>query len=387
MRCLVCSSSDPDSPCCFHPGRRCFKHGLGARDDYQSVYEWTCCGRRAKTEAGADGHDVLPPYAPGCASPGSHLWSARILLAASEGQLEICRQTAKLLADDGFVVRVETIADARSTATEGHACVLAAPQHEDSAAALEWIDKVRSTIDAPWVLLANADTHSESVRTQTFRASDPHALREAVMGGVRAWHGRLPGSPYPIFLSYRRTDHAMASVINRFMPSWFDQDVLQPGVDWAAEIEVGIRSSQLFMMLLRGTVPGDAYVWRELDLAIRHSRPLAIIAFADEGIQALDRCHIPARSMQRSIIRHPGRDGTVPYELYRAGDESRPVLYFPDMQTQLGWPLESRDGSLFDTPRTTEFLSLIRDFPKYQFYSNQQHIPLLSLIHARTTTL
>jgi hypothetical protein len=181
-------------------------------------------------------------------------------------------------------------------------------------------------------------------------------------------------------------DSAVATTINRFMTSWWDHAVLRPGVDWASEIEVGIRNCKLFALLLRGEVPADSYIWRELDLAVRHERPIAVLAFQDEGDLVLDRCGIRSKDVQFCKLSKPPESESLQrqsFRLWRVGTETRPLLCFPDLQAQLGWPENSDSRYDYDTPGTVELLSLLRDYPNYRLYSTDPWVPIWRLMTPR----
>lgn len=382
MRCLVCKSSHNESVCTFHPGNRFHVYTTGARDDYRDVYSWTCCAKyELSTVEG--GHDVPPPFSPGCTNAGSHLEAARILLVCSPGQLALATSCAEVLAEEGFEVSQSSIRSAAQKGLKDFACVAVLPDLSDAVAALQLVDAVRATERPPWMIVFNVDPKSVEARTQMAAANSVHLLREAIVGGVRSWHGQLKESPYNIFLSYRRIDVAIATTIHRFMGSWWDRAALRPGVDWASEIEVGISSCKLFALLLRGDIPTDSYIWRELDLALQHERPIAVLAFQNEGEQVLDRCGIRSEDVQSCELSKPLRhefDRRRPFRLLRAGTEARPFMCFANLQTQLTWPESSDSMYDYDTPNTVELLSLLRDYPNYRLYSTDPWVPIWNLL-------
>lgn len=384
MRCLVCESSDDGGVCSFHPGNRFFVHTMGARDDYRDVYSWTCCAGSERSTV-EEGRDVPPSFSPGCTNAGSHLHAARILLAFSPSRLALATSCAEALSREGFDVSQSSIGLAAREDFGDFACVAILPDTSDGATALQLVDAARALAHPPWMIVCNVDPTSVNARVQMAAVQDVQHLRETIVGGVRSWHGQLKESPFGIFLSYRRVDAVIATTIHRFMPSWWDRAALHPGVDWASEIEVGIRSCRLFVLLLRGDIPADSYIWRELDLALQYERPLAILGFRNEGDQLLERCGILAEDLQPCEIGKPRHElgRRQPLRLLRAGTETRPFMYFSNLQAQLAWPEGSCSVDDYDTPNTVELLSLIRDYPDYRLYSTDPWVPIWSLMRPR----
>ena len=382
MRCLVCKSTQHDTACSFHPGNRFQVHTTGARDDYRDVYSWTCC---AKSEVSIveNGHDVPPSFSPGCTTAGSHLDGARILLISSPSKSAPATSCAERLAQEGFEVIQCSFLSATREGLNGVACVGFLPDVGDAATAFHLADAVRGTAQPPWMVVCNVDPEAVETRMQIAATDSVEGLFEAIVGAVRSWHGQLTRSPYDIFLSYRRKDAAIAKTINRFMPSWWDRAVLRPGVDWASEIEVGISSCRLFALLLRGDVPTDSYIWRELELAVQHERPIAVLAFRGEGEEVIDRCGIRPEDLEPCQLTEPPRNSLLPrrtFRLLRAGTETRPIMYFPSLQAQLRWPDASDSPYDYDTPDTVGLLCLLRDYPNYRLYSTEPWIPVWNLI-------
>jgi hypothetical protein len=233
------------------------------------------------------------------------------------------------------------------------------------------------------MMVCNVDPEAVETRVQIAAADRVELLFEAIVGAVRSWHGQLTRSPYAMFLSYRRKDAPIAQTINRFMTSWWDHAVLRPGVDWASEIEVGITSCSLFVLLLRGDIPTDSYIWRELELAVQHEKPIAVLAFGDEGEEVIDRCGIRPKDLEPCELAEPPRDSLLPgrtFRLLRAGTETRPIMYFPNLQAQLEWPDASDSPYDYDTPNTVGLLSLLRNYPSYRLYPTEPWIPIWNLI-------
>jgi len=167
------------------------------------------------------------------------------------------------------------------------------------------------------------------------------------------------------------------------MTIWWDDAVLRPGVDWASEVEVGISSCRLFALLLRGDIPTDSYIWRELELAVQHKSPIAVLAFGDEGKEVIDRCGIRPEDRKPCELAEPLRDSVLQRRTFwvlRAGTEARPIMYFHNLHAQLVWPDASDNPYDYDTPDTVGLLSLLRDYPNYRRYSTQPWIPVWNLI-------
>jgi hypothetical protein len=233
------------------------------------------------------------------------------------------------------------------------------------------------------MLVCNVDPEVVETRVQIAAAETVDLLFEAIVGAVRSWHGQLARSPYDIFLSYRRRDAAIAQTINRFMPSWWDRAVLRPGVDWASDIEVGISRCKLFVLFLRGDIPTSSYIWRELELARQHEKPIVILGFWSEGEEVIERCEILPKDLELCELAEPARDSLLPrrsFRLQRAGTETRPIMHFSRLQAQLGWPDSSDSPYDYDTPDTIGLLALLRHYPNYRRYSNEPWVPIWNLI-------
>jgi len=381
VRCIICQQSQPDVPCSLHPGNRVFAHGLPSWENYDSVYEWTCCARRERSTTGEGGLEVLPPFSPGCTAASGHLYRAKLLFVTSEASRALASDCASKLREQGFDVAQRSFVDFAPGDMNGSACVVLLPGAEESAAAFQLAETGRASVESPWIMVCNLDPTIANTRLHIASAKHDEALLGAVLAGVRAWHGRLAGSRYKIFLSYRRSEMAVATTIHRFMTCWWDQAVLQPGVDWTAEIEVGIRSCSLFTLLLRGEIPNDSYVWRELDHATRHERPIAIFAFGEEGNFAVARCGMRIADFEPCTVAHPSRGSHERvYRVLRGGNVSRPVLCFPSLREQLDWPAASQNHFDYDTRAAVGLLALIREFPLYEPYSNRTGIPIWDLL-------
>lgn len=379
MRCIVCQQSQPDAPCSLHPGNRVLAHGLPSWEDYDSVYEWTCCAKRERSTTKEGGEEVLPPFSPGCTAALGHVYQAKVLFVTSEVSRELAFNCGSKLRVHGFDIAQRSFVDFTSEDMNGSACVVLLPGAEESVAAFQLAETSRTSGESPWIMVCNLDPTLANTRLHIASAKQDEALRDAVLAGVRAWHGRLTRSNYKIFLSYRRSEMAVARTIHRFMPCWWDQAVLQPGVDWTAEIEVGIRNCSLFTLLLRGDIPNDSYVWRELDHATRHERPIAIFAFGEEGDLAMARCGMRITDFEACTVAHRHRPDRV-YRVLRGGSASRPVLCFPNLREQLQWPAASQNHFDYDRPAAVSLLALLRDFPIYQFYTKDAPIQIWDLL-------
>src|SRR6185436_12521969 len=105
--------------------------------------------------------------------------------------------------------------------------------------------------------------------------------------------------------------------------------------------------------------------------------------FRGEGKEVIDRCGIRPEDLEPCELAEPLRDSLFrrrTFRLLRAGTEARPIMYFPNLQAQLGWPDASHSPYDYDTSDTVELLSLLRDYPNYRLYSTEPWIPVWNLI-------
>jgi len=369
MPCLVCGSTTTSDPCSFHPGKPNYTQSTDGRNDHRDVYRWSCCGQYALSEIKA-GSDVSPEHAPGCITATTHLTAAPILISHSSSRSDLAHASGASLRDMGFDVALSPM-DAPSRADHsGYACVAIIPEEADALSAIDMADGVRASTRPPWVIVFSA-RDAVHARTQTSSLNRADEVSSAISRGVRMHHGHLETSPFNVFLSYRRADTPVAAAINKRLSSWWDQHVLSPGVDWASEIDLGIRACSLFVVLFRGDVPPESYVWRELDLAIKYERSIAILAFEDEGQAALLRCGISRDMLEWCELRAPWFPDREAFLVGRHSSGERSILYFRRLGSQLQWPPNSERADEYDTSLAISFLNTLRDFPRYRFYSNE----------------
>ncbi len=365
MHCLVCGGSSPNDACSFHPGNLSYVQTTDGRFDYRDVYRWSCCNQNSLSEVVA-GSDVRPEHAPGCTTAPMHMPVAPILVCYSAGRLIFVEECVAALREMAFDVAMAEFDAVNENDLSDWACVVMIPEKSSAQRALELAETMRSHARPPWIIVLNASGSAQG-RTQATAAEHVGQACDAICHGVRMYHGRVDKSPFNIFLSYRRADTFVATIINRFLPSWWDQHVLSPGVDWASEIEVGIRECGLFVLLMKGDLPADSYVWRELDLAIKHRRSIAILAFEDEGQPVLSRCGTSREALEWCRFNPPfyRREQPLMVGRHSSGDQS--ILYFNRLTAQLNWPLDSRDEWAYSNAR--DLLTPLRDFPRFRFYS------------------
>jgi hypothetical protein len=355
---------------------------MGARDDYSDAYLWTCCAKPERSTV-ENSRDVPPPFSPGCTTAASHLNAARILLISSPSKAATASSCGDTLAGMGFEVGQRSFSAAAREDFDGSACAVFLPDDNDLDGAIHFVNAASGTPTSPWMLVCNVDPEAVETRLQIAATETVDLLVEAIVGAVRSWHGQLAGSPYDIFLSYRRRDAAVAQTINRFMPSWWDRAVLRPGVDWASDIEIGISRCKLFVVFLRGDIPASSYIWRELELARQHEKPIVILGFRSEGEEVLERCGILPEDLELCELAEPDRNSILPRRRFRlqlAGTETTPMMHFSRLQEQLGWPDSSDNRYDYDTRETVGLLSLLRDYPNYRLDSNEPWVPIWNLI-------
>jgi hypothetical protein len=311
------------------------------------------------------------------------VFQAKVVLVMSRSNSSLAAACAERLAAAGFEIDQYQFPVVGQPHLDGAACVALLPDSSEAPAALQFLDKLNVKGRSPWMMICNLDPAAANARMHIVSTNSEDALFEAVVAGVRAWHGRLVESPYRVFLSYRRMDGAAAQAIHRFTGCWWDRAVLRHGVDWADEIEIGIRSCQLFAILLRGDIPSDSYVWRELDFATRQHKPTAVLAFGNEGEAVIARCGLNLQDFKRCTLCEPrvsGRDSNQGFRLLRSGTDSKPILYFPGLQEQLRWPRHSEAAFDYDTPAAVLLLSLLREYPDRKCYSTGKQFKVVDLL-------
>jgi hypothetical protein len=133
--------------------------------------------------------------------------------------------------------------------------------------------------------------------------------------------------------------------------------------------------------LLRGDIPPESYVWRELSLAQKHRRPVAILAFEDEGAAALSKYGLSVDMLEWCELLTPASSRPHPPIIVgRYLSDEHSVLYFRRLTAQLNWPTGSEDADAYDTNPTISLLNMLRDFPRYRLYSTDPWRPLWELM-------
>lgn len=379
MQCMVCGSTSAGAQCSFHPGNLAYIQTSDARTDYRDVYRWSCCAKHSLSDAQSDA-DVVPIHAPGCTVAPAHINSASLLLWHSKSRIDFAEKCETLLREMGYDVDVLPLGVESIRPTHHYFCIAVLPDEADATTAIDLAESQQALASPPWVIVFSA-LHAAQARTQTSAASLAEETCHAIVRGVRMRHGGINNSPFNVFLSYRRTDLPVAKTLNKRLASWWDKHVLTPGVDWASEIEVGVRSCSLFVLLLRGDIPPESYVWRELSLAQKHRRPVAILAFEDEGEAALLKYGLSVDMLEWCELLTPATSSHHPPIIvgrYLSVEYS--VLYFRRLTAQLNWPSRSEDADAYDTDPTISLLNMLRDFPQYRFYSTDPWRPLWELM-------
>jgi hypothetical protein len=286
MRCLICEATSGAPPCTYHPGRCEYVFTTGAQTDYADIYFWSCCAKTERTSVTPSGTDIPPSRSPGCAIVDKHLYEATVAICYSSEFSETVELATKQLRSLGYTVRTMLLATSEPPEFMDCACVTFVPALGERARAERLADVVQGLPKAPWVNICNSGTDSAYSRIQTCGADD---VANATTHGVLLYHaGPSRTQPFRIFLSYRTADVAVAKTMHQLMSCWWDKKVLCAGVDWATDIELAIKDCGLFLMLVRGELPSNSYVWREFELARTHNRTIAILAFGDEGRNVLN---------------------------------------------------------------------------------------------------
>jgi hypothetical protein len=123
------------------------------------------------------------------------------------------------------------------------------------------------------------------------------------------------------FISYSRHQSTFAAAVRTALSSagvrtvWFDQDRIQIGDDWRAEIEIGIRRCDELVLLLSSESAASREVAAEVDLAVRlgkNVRPILIERLTRPSpayvsrFQYLDISGWPQEKAVAAVARHLG---------------------------------------------------------------------------------
>lgn len=101
------------------------------------------------------------------------------------------------------------------------------------------------------------------------------------------------------FLSYSREQYYFAESLalhlqQRGLPIWFDIQQLEPGVNWAADIQAGLEQAHSLILVASHAALTSPYVAQEWQHALAHQRPIVIALF--------ERCRLPRDLRRRATV-------------------------------------------------------------------------------------
>jgi hypothetical protein len=272
------------------------------------------------------------------------------------------------LKNSGFHVGISDIRNSSIAAIENAACVVFVSTTTDAPLVENWVEKLSSEV-GPRVVVCYVTKGNERSR---IHKAEPNDLVNAAIQGVRQrfTQGVLP--QFSVFLSYRRADSAIAAAVHRFAAQcWWDRAVLNPGVDWASEIVTAIEACRLFVLVVRDPLPSESYVWRELNLALKYQKPIAILSFGTGGEGVLAQCGSSVEEMKparmwahRPIV--PGPRDRLVFLCHPATPPK--LLYFADLYSQLRAlrpstrTAETRET--YDTPNAVTLFNFLGEYPE-----------------------
>ena len=368
MPCLLCGMADEASACSFHPGRPFLSHSLGPRGDWNDAYIWSCCGRYAESSVDVNGYNTQPPHSPGCVIQQQHISIAAIHLFSSEKGRDLALKTAAALKDSGFRAEISDIRKPSTSEIEKADCVVFVSADADAPLVENWVEQL-SVETGPWVLVCYLTRGNERSRIQQAEAND---LVSAAIQGVRQRFAQRSIPEFKIFLSYRHADSAIAAAVHRFAAQcWWDKAMFNPGVDWASELVMAIEGCQLFVLVVRDPLPSESYVWRELNLALKHHKPIAILSFGAGGEDVLSQYGSLVEEMKPAGIWANRPIANAPRDriLFLCHPSTPPkLLYFSNLCNQLRVSLPSDRAAetreTYDTENAVKLFNFLGNYPE-----------------------
>lgn len=355
MRCLLCDAPDAThpGPCSFHPGHASFNYTSDSRVDYRDLYVWSCCARSDLSAITQDGFDVAPSISPGCVTLPTHRAQANVRIYFSKQHKKEAMTAAETLSVAGYSVDIRVAHRFKPTDVEGLACILFLTEQSEASLVEHCITAAKRAPNPPWILVCPRGRRPAESRLELAGAS----LADVVPPAVRKFFAPAGQFDYPLFLSYRRAELPMAKGLIRFTRAWWDKFVLSPGVEWATEIEEGIKAAGLFVLAHRDRLPSASYVWKELALARAHKKPIAILSFEGEDRRLLSACGVKVSKLVEASTA-----GSSPLKFkYSLGPD--PIVYFPDLHKQLRLVPDRTSAETYKTYEVAHLVSFLRDFP------------------------
>jgi hypothetical protein len=275
--------------------------------------------------------------------------------------------TAAALKDSGFLAEVSDLRKPSTSEIEKADCVVFVSTDADAPLVENWVEQL-SVETGPCVLVCYLTRGNERSRIQT---AESNQLVSAAIQGVRQRFAQRRIPEVKIFLSYRRADSAIAAAVHRFAECWWDKAMLNPGVDWASELVTAIQACQLFVLVVRDPLPSESYVWRELALALKHQKPIAILSFGAGGVEVLSQCGSLVKEMKPARIWANRPIASAPRDriLFLCHPSTPPKLfYFPNLYSQLRvsppFDLAAETRETYDTENAVKLFSFLNNYPE-----------------------
>jgi hypothetical protein len=368
MQCLLCNTADVAGACSFHPGRPVLSHNLGAYGDYNDAFIWSCCSRFAESSVDAKGGYILPSRSPGCVVREKHTSLAAIHFCCSKQGRELALNAANALKGSGFFADISDIRSPAVASIAGAACVVFLSTANDAPIVEDWLEALANQT-APRAVVCFLDNGDQRSR---IHKAEPDNLVHAAIQGVRQKFTQGALNRFKVFLSYRRADSAISAAVHRFTAQcWWDNAALDPGVDWASEIVTAIEACRLFVLVVRDPLPPASYVWKELNLALKHEKPIAILSFGSGGEELLAKCGSYVGEMKLAGIWADRPVAGRPRDRLRFSCHSASppkLLYFSDMYEQLRIAQPSsrttEDRETYGTPNSVKLFNFLGGYPE-----------------------
>jgi hypothetical protein len=259
--CIRCETeqASPSPGCSYHPGDHVFAYCAGAREDYNDVFVWSCCGRRVLgTNDGT--FDVHPARVSGCVSGLDHKVHGRIAVVADQRILD----GVKLVGIDVAPILIDDFLQNADFPPDSECVVLALNTFdniEDDRFILAFEELRKRARDTP-VIIFTLPRRADGWPVHAVEADENRFstyLKSAVWQTLRR-HGTTAHYRPEVFISYARRDYAIVhSNIFAFRGTyWLDKVFLTPGVAWASEIDAAIDTAQIFALFVSATLQANS---------------------------------------------------------------------------------------------------------------------------------
>lgn len=307
--CILCrrTAEEDDGRCRFHTGSlvdnselitgAIVAWGAAGNVDPEAVktmqentFTHSCCKKFSMVKA--EGEELSLER--GCREARAHLFSADILCIVSDAVRALVEnEIGAMRAGKQFNPTLASFDDYRERLAPNIACVVIVTDseaHDRSAAIADEIVAARPDI-ALTIFADPANLDGWRLQAASSEGLTAKAIEAAVVASLRQSLGTSLTAPMPVFLSYTRTDLAVArfwaqDLANGVGQCWADWDMLPPGAEWSNAIVDGIAGCKTFVLLLTDNTPEETYCWKELHEARKAG---ARIRIAANGVDAAEK--------------------------------------------------------------------------------------------------